>query len=121
MPAIYGASRYVCIFKCIVFRGEGKGCDGGMRHKQEKEKQEESKCVGRREGRGGREGGMWMRSMEGNTESKEREMMGLIRIKTAGFLDNPELGPTCLCQLPSRLLCQAAAQIIRSGTCREPP
>lgn len=62
-----------------------------------------------------------MRSTEGNTESKEREMMGLIRIKTAGFLDNPELGPTCPCQLPSRLPCQAAAQIIRPGTCREPP
>lgn len=92
-----------------------------MRHEQEKEQQEESKCVGGKGRRGREEGRERVRSMEGNTESKEREMMGLIRIKTAGFLDNPELGPTCPCQLPSRLPCQAAAQIIRSGTCREPP
>lgn len=111
-PASFGTS-----FLFVFPRGEDKGKDGGVKHGQQKEQQEESKCVGGKGKRGRRERA---RSMEGNTASKEREMMGLIRIKTAGFLDNPELGPTCPCQLPSRLPCQAAAQIICSGTCREP-
>lgn len=46
-------------FLYLIFsRGEGKGKDGGVRHEQEKEQQEESKCVGGngRRGEGGREG-----------------------------------------------------------------
>lgn len=58
-----------------------KGCDGGMKHEQERSSREEGIwCVG---GRGGRE---WGRSGEGNKESeREREMMGIIRIKMVGF------------------------------------
>lgn len=53
-PASFGASFIFDFFS----RGEGKGKDGGVRHEQEKEQQEESKCVGGkgRRGEGGREG-----------------------------------------------------------------
>lgn len=51
-----------------------------MSRRKSSRRKEESECVG---GKGGREGG---RSMEGNAESeREREMMGVIRIKTVGF------------------------------------
>lgn len=65
------------------FLGRLCGCDGVVRHEQEKEQQERGRE--RKRGRETREGGG---SAEGNTESEgecEREMMGVIRIKTVGF------------------------------------
>lgn len=51
----------------------------GMSRRKSSRREEESECVG---GKGGREGG---RSMEGKRREREREMMGVIRIKTVGF------------------------------------
>lgn len=58
-----------------------------MSRRKSSRREEESECVG---GKGGREGEREGGSMEGTTESKrEREMMGLIRIKMVGFWTIP--------------------------------
>lgn len=52
----------------------------GTSRRKSSRREEESKCVGGK--KGGRKGGRWREIQGANTE---REMMGLIRIKTVGF------------------------------------
>lgn len=59
-----------------------RGCDGGMRHEQERSSRDEGIwCVGGRAEEGRNEGGQG-REIE---RAREREMMGIIRIKMVGF------------------------------------
>lgn len=59
-----------------------RGCDGGMRHEQERSSRDEGIwCVGGRGEEGRNEGGQG-REIE---RAREREMMGIIRIKMVGF------------------------------------